>query len=199
MATRAGTARLGSGSEGSDLRAPAAAAEGPLDNEPALHVRALAMGAALGNAFLNGDAGKALAAELAQAERLNVPLELGLEIDESLTALPWETLQLPPTDGRSGMPLALHPRVQLYRSITDLGATPAVNIPGPLRVLVAIGSPEVQNARGELLDLERELSLILAAVEPARRRGRAFVRILETGSVAAIRETLSAQRYHVLH
>ena len=67
------------------------------------------------------------------------------------------------------MPLALHPRVQLYRSITDLGATPAVNIPGPLRVLVAIGSPEVQNARGELLDLERELSLILAAVEPARR------------------------------
>jgi len=62
-----------------------------------------------------------------------------------------------------------------------------------------IGSPEAQNVRGELLDMERELARILDAVEPARKEGKAMVRVLETGSVKAIREALSAQRYHVLH
>src|SRR5207253_3684538 len=76
----------------------------------------------------------------------------------------------------------------------------ALPIPGPLRILVAIGSPEEQNARGELLDTERELSRILDAVEPARKQTRpAYVRIIERGTVAAIREALQAERYHVLH
>ena len=77
---------------------------------------------------------------------------------------------------------------------------PALAIPGPLRLLVAIGSPEAQNARGELLDMEAELSHILDAVEPARRAGRGvFVQVLETGTLRAIREALEQRRYHVLY
>jgi hypothetical protein len=156
------------------------------------------MGRRLGEAFLPTPVAEALAEDIAEAERLNSPLELALELTEPLAELPWETLRLP-GDGGTGLPLALHPRVDLYRRLKDTGKVPNVNIPGPLRILVAIGSPEAQNARGELLDMEAELRRILDAVEPARRKGHAAVRILEYGTVAAIRATLEQERYHVLY
>jgi hypothetical protein len=89
--------------------------------------------------------------------------------------------------------------VQLHRSLPGNGATPAIQIPGPLRVLVAIGSPESDNDRGELLDMEAELRHILDALEAARSQGRAYVRVLHRGTVAAVRDALAAQRFHVLH
>src|SRR5262249_39346273 len=141
-------ARHGSGSARGHLQRGASGPDGVLHVEPPLQVCSLGVGSALGAAFLAGEAGRALSAEVAQAERLTRSLGVGLEIDEALTTLPWETLQLPASDGVPGAPIALHPRVQLHRAITDLGTTPAVTIPGPLRVLVAIGSPEAQNARG---------------------------------------------------
>ena len=64
---------------------------------------------------------------------------------------------------------------------------------------MAIGSPEAQNARGELLDMEAELQRILDATDAPRRAGKAFVHILEQGSVAAIHAALAERRYHVLH
>ncbi len=64
---------------------------------------------------------------------------------------------------------------------------------------MAVGSPEAQTERSELLDMERELERILDAVEPARKRGEAYVRVLEHGTVAAIRSALEEERYHVLH
>ena len=39
----------------------------------------------------------------------------------------------------------------------------------------------------------------LDATEAAQRSGRAFVRILEEGSVQAIQQALSERRYHILH
>ena len=46
--------------------------------------------------FLAGEAGAELAARVAEAERLNEVLELGVEVAEPVLAdLPWETLQLP--------------------------------------------------------------------------------------------------------
>jgi hypothetical protein len=62
---------------------------------------------------------------------------------------------------------------------------------------VAVGSPEAQNARGELLDMEAELGRILDAIE--RARNQADVRILEQASVENIREALDQSRYHVLY
>jgi tetratricopeptide (TPR) repeat protein len=160
-----------------------------------LHACQLAAGAALAEVFLPEAVAEALHADLAAAVSGGSSLRLGLETPEALLGLPWETLCLAP-----GEPLALHPRVSFYRRVTGLGPTPALQVPGPLRILVAIGSPEAQNARGELLDMEAELGRILDAVEPARKQGRAvYVRILENGTVAAIQEALAAERYHVLH
>ena len=169
-----------------------------------LHRLQLDAGEALGRAFLPPPVAAALAEALAAAERDGRALELGLELaDPALADLPWETLRLPAAtaEGLPGEPLALHPGVVLYRA--EVGAAPAGwVIPGPLRVLVAIGSPEAQNARGELLDMEAELGRILDAVEPARRaagKSGAHVRILERGTVAAIRAALDRERFHVLH
>ncbi|MEA2602862.1 MAG: hypothetical protein QOF89_3854, partial [Acidobacteriota bacterium] len=170
----------------------------------ALHALLLEIGDALTREFLEGTAGEALRREVQEAERLGFPLELGLEIEDALADLPWETLRLPALDGIASPPLAIHPNVRLFRATPGLGSTPALPIPGPLRILVAIGSPEEQNARGELLDMERELSRILDAVEPARKltpkqRRPAYVRVIERGTVKAIHEALQTERYHVLH
>jgi hypothetical protein len=191
-------ARRRGGSADTHLHRAATSPNTGMEEAP-LHSCSLSVGAALNQAFLGGPVSQALAAAAAEAERLNVSLTLGIETDEQLAILPWETLRLPGSPDGLGIPLALHPRINLYRAITDLGTTPAISIPGPLRILVAIGSPEAQNARGELLDMEKELALILDAVEPTRKQGKALVRILEIGGVTAMREALSAQRYHVLH
>jgi len=191
--------RLRHGQELARDAAAAAGAQVSLQNAILLEI-----GDALSRAYLDGAAGEALRATVAEAERLGSTVELGLEIDDALAGLPWEALRLPPASGLPGEPLALHPNVRLFRAVTGLGATPALPIPGPLRILVVIGSPEEQNARGELLDMERELERILDAVEPARKAtGQetrpAHVRILHRGTVAALREALAGERYHVLH
>jgi TIR domain/CHAT domain/AAA ATPase domain len=155
------------------------------------------LGIEIGKAFIPKNVATALETSIAKAERLNAHLEVGLEVaDNNLVDLPWETLRLP-----TGIPraLILHPRVAFYRRVFVEGPSTAISIPGPLRILVAIGSPEAQNVRGELLDMEAELAHILDAVEPARQKGKASVRILNTGSLKAIHEALAQQRYHVLY
>ncbi|WP_326647305.1 tetratricopeptide repeat protein [Streptomyces sp. NBC_01750] len=148
-------------------------------------------GRELGRLFLSGRAGEALACEVARAEAMNASLRLGLEVDGELSELPWETLAVPGCT----TPLALHPRVQMYRR-TTAEATPGIAIPGPLRILVAVASPEGAGG-GPLLDLEAELAKILDAVESARHR--AHVRILNQGTLSAVRTALLQERYHVLH
>ena len=71
-------------------------------------------------------------------------------------------------------------------------------IAGPLRILVAIASPEADSQRGELLDYEAELNRLLDAVDSPRREERTYVRILNQGTVRALREALTLQRFHVL-
>jgi tetratricopeptide (TPR) repeat protein len=153
-----------------------------------------AVGTELATAFLPTEVKTALEGVVAEAERLNSSVQLALDTTDPLADLPWETLRLPHTG-----PLALHSRVEVFRRIDSGGPAPAIVIPGPLRILVAIGSPEAQNARGELLDMEAELQRILDAVDKPRRAGKAFVNILEQGTVAAINSALAERRYHVLH
>ncbi|WP_067488511.1 tetratricopeptide repeat protein [Actinomadura hibisca] len=156
-----------------------------------------AFGRSLGSAFLDGPAGAALAGQLAEAERLNATLRLGLECAEPLADLPWEALVLP----GQAEPLALHPRVRLYRR-QAAGQTPAMAIPGPLRILVAVAGPE-SPGDDMTLDLEAELQKILGAVESARHpvdpRRKAHVRILNEGTLESIRDALLQERFHVLH
>jgi hypothetical protein len=167
--------------------------------------RLLEVGRRLTADFLAGPVGAALAAQVAEAERLNEVLELGLEVaDPGLADLPWEALQVPEASGEvapagTGSPLALHRNVAVYRLVGGPGTAPAHKVPGPLRLLVAIASPESGDA--ELLDYEAELARIVAAVEPARKRGEAYVRVLNEGSLAAINAALSEdpEGFHVLH
>ncbi|WP_169789395.1 tetratricopeptide repeat protein [Skermanella aerolata] len=151
------------------------------------------IGGKLADSFLPPAVTAALIQAIAEAERLNGTLQLGLDIAEPLAGLPWETLRLGSTV------LALNRHVELFRRIDTQGPAPAITIPGPLRILVAIGSPDAQNARGELLDMEAELQRILDATDKPHRAGNAAVHILEHGSIAAIHDALTTGHFHVLH
>gem|GEM_PF-1401803 len=152
------------------------------------------LGQALGNRFLTGAVADLLEAELVDADRQNAALQVALEVtaEHGLQDLPWETVCLPGRDE----PLIVHPRAHLHHFVPGLGATPAISIPGPLRILAVIASPE--SGAGELLDYEAELDWLLQAVDPARQE-RAQVRVLDWGSAAAIRAALNEDRYHILH
>jgi tetratricopeptide (TPR) repeat protein len=164
-------------------------------NVSGVRERLVEFGMGLAAACLPEPVQAALAGAVARAERENSALRLGIEVAEAGWAdLSWETLTLPD----SMRPLVLEPRVELYRAVPGLGTTPAMAIQGPLRILVVIGSPD-QGERGELLDYEAELRRILDAVDPARRAERAYVRILNRGTLSEVRAALAAQRFHVLH
>ena len=113
--------------------------------------------------------------------------------DPGLARLPWETLVLPGQD----VPLVLQDRVQMYRTVALAHPPAAIGVRGPLRILAVIASPDAGG--GELLDYEAELAAIVNAVDPARRGEGAFVQVLNWGSLAAIRQALLGQRFHVLH
>ena len=165
-----------------------------------LDERLAALGRTLADSFLGGPVGELLASELAEADRENAVARVSLEVSPELDWLPWEALRLP---GRE-RPLALEPRVQLYRTICGLGKTALPNVPGPLRVLAVIASPEDGGdpKRGrpgaDLLDYEAELGKMLDALGDVRKEG-VSVRILEWGSTGTIRQALQQERFHVLH
>jgi len=181
------------GPQGADV---AVRATGPAAAGATMHGRLVAAGISLAEAFLPGPVRTGLVEQVRLATAQGAALRLGIEVTAAgLVDLPWEALCLPEL---AAGPLALHPQVELYRTVPGLGPATAIQIPGPLRILVVIGIPD-HDHQGELLDYEAELKRILDAVEPARRKGRAHVRILNRGTVAEVRAALLAQRFHVLH
>ena len=151
-------------------------------------------GTELGETFLAGAAGEALAAAIVEAEAENRALRLGLQVDDEFAGLPWETLVLP----GQAEPLALHPHVELFRHLPGAGCPTAMRILAPLRILAVVAAPEGPDS-GPLLDLEAELGVILDSVEEARRHAAAHVRILNEGTLDAIETALKQERFHVLH
>ena len=143
----------------------------------------------IGESFLPGPIGDQLGGVLARAERAHQSVRLGLAVPPELAGLPWEAL--PGPNGRG--PLALHPLVSFYRK-ADAAAGRV--LPGPLRIVVAIAAPE--KGDGALLDYERELRNVLAAVRSARQDA-AEVRVVPFATLAAIREELVRSQVHVLH
>ncbi|WP_189257035.1 CHAT domain-containing protein [Lentzea flava] len=148
-----------------------------------------AFGTTLAEAFLPASVSTALADRLRESARSGRPAHVAFDVSPELADLPWESLVL------DGEPLALRPGVNVYRHQPGLGPTARTDVPGPLRVLAVIASPDTGG--GELLDYEYELARILDQVHRARRH-RAHVRILNWGSVDAIREALK-EDFHVLH
>ena len=152
------------------------------------------LGQALGQSLLPGAVGAELAAALEQTAAAGEILRLELESDTDLLALPFEAVRLP--DGR--LP-ALDPGVRFLRRQIGVTAEPVDPLPGPLRILVAVGAPDEGSSAGAVLDYERELSTILDAIDRARESGNAEVKILEVGHPDQIRRALLARHYHVLH
>jgi tetratricopeptide (TPR) repeat protein len=154
------------------------------------------LGQDLASTFLPPAILRTLDAALADAEISGIRILLGLQIeDREWERLPWEVLRLP----GSSQPLALSSVVEIYRHASAPAAAKLATLPGPLRVLVAVASPEDRERQLVLLDMERELARILAALEPMRQEGRAQVRILEYGTLAAIESALREAPCHVLH
>ena len=158
-----------------------------------LHGELLTFGKRLGAHVAAGDVGTAIVAAVSDARSRGATLRLGLKItDDALRTVPWETLVVPDmTD-----PLVLDQSVDVYRQPTD-GASVVGDIAPPLRILVCIASPDDDNRQHKLLDVERELALILDAVEGVRND--AYVRVLNGGTAAEITAALNDQRFHVLH
>ncbi|MGH4026586.1 MAG: CHAT domain-containing protein, partial [Pseudonocardiaceae bacterium] len=145
-------------------------------------------GTLLAESFLPGPVRDGLTDVLRRAEAEHVPVRLGVAAGR-LTLLPWETLP----DPLSHRPLALHPLVTVYRKLT---AQPVRPVPGPLRIVVAISAPD--SGGGGVLDYERELRNVLAAVRGARA-GDAQVRVVPFASTTAIHAALKEEAAHVLH
>ena len=150
-----------------------------------------AVGRLLAEAFLPDPVAAALAEVVADAEGRWAPVRLGIEVAGELAALPWETLALPGTL----TPLALHPLLAVYRQHSTDGAVMRA-LGGPLRVVIAISAPV--SGSGGVLDYERELRNVLAAVRGARQ-GQARVRIVHFATTSEIRAALAAEPAHVLH
>jgi tetratricopeptide (TPR) repeat protein len=146
------------------------------------------LGNRLAEAFLPSAVTELLATLLTDANRTGPPLRLGVFVSGELARLPWEALPSP----ANGQPLALIPHVYCYR---HTAASPLAEVPAPLRILVAIASPDDSEP---LLDYERELRNILEAVRTARAEG-AHVRVVEFATTSAIRRALDREPFHVLH
>ena len=126
---------------------------------------------------------------LRKADQAHVPVQVGLVVPPGLAGLPWECLP-DPCDQR---PLALRPLVSVYRRVQ---AGRVREVPGPLRIVVAIAAPDVGGSG--VLDYERELRNVIAAVRSARQ-GAAHVRVVPFASPAAIYAALDAESAHILH
>ena len=145
-------------------------------------------GQLLAESFLPEPVADALTKVLRRAEAEHLPVRVGIDAP-GWTQLPWEAIPDPVTS----RPLALCPLVTVFRQVK---APKVRNIPGPLRILVAISAPEAGG--GPLLDYERELRNVVAAVRGART-GDADVRVVPFATTGAIRAALDEAPAHVLH
>ncbi|HZU54992.1 MAG TPA: CHAT domain-containing protein, partial [Actinocrinis sp.] len=177
------------------------------------------LGLGLGESFLDGPVGVALAGELGHAARTAEPLRLALDIAEpALVNVPWEAMVLPARCDRSRRQTALahDGAVQVFRlveqdSATGMAAgTASATASGagrpprdagsggaPLEVLVAIAFPERSGL--DRLDYERELGLIQQAMRPAMETGAVSLRLLTWGTVDAIGAALRERPADILH
>ena len=132
--------------------------------------------------------------ELLDRSPLGTVVDIVLRTDARALGLPYELLRLP--DGR---PLCTVPGARFRRRVPDVDRTPAVPLPGPLKILVAVGAPEETRTNNAPLDIEAEMQAILDAVSGAESAGHAQVRILEVGGPQQVEDALREDQYHVLH
>ncbi|MEN9933688.1 MAG: hypothetical protein RLZZ387_267 [Chloroflexota bacterium] len=103
----------------------------------------VALGRRLGEALLPGAVREMLAASLVRAAADGHGLRLRLRLPAQLAALPWEVIHVERSGGgESEGFLALDPRLALVRHDPLAAVDPPAPAPGPVRVVVALASPE---------------------------------------------------------
>jgi tetratricopeptide (TPR) repeat protein len=153
------------------------------------------LGEAVGRAVFPAPVADALGALLEEARAGNESVLLAFETkDRNLLSIPFEAARLP-----SGRLPALEPGVRMLRRLLGARAGAAGALPGPLRILVAVGAPDEGKTDNVVLDVEAELQTILDAVDAARLYGNAEVKILEVGHPDQIKAAFLDGSYHVLH
>jgi tetratricopeptide (TPR) repeat protein len=135
-------------------------------------------------------------------------VEVVLSADEAALTLPVELTRLA-SDGAEVGPLGVLPSVSVFRRLTvsrrvpgegsaPPAAAPPTGAAGPLKVLAAVAAPDETKTDSAPLDVEAEMAAVLDAVTSVTDL-HAQVRILEVASLAAIRQALAEDAYHVLH
>ncbi|MEO8326002.1 MAG: TIR domain-containing protein, partial [Nitrospirota bacterium] len=134
-------------------------------------------------------------ASLLQGCPTGTMVEVGFEADEpDLLGLPFEVLRLD-----NDQLLATHPSVVILRRLRGMAEHTSPPLPGPLKILVAVGAPDEGQSSGAVLDQERELQNILDATDQAQRQENVQVRILEVGHPDVIASSIERDAYHILH
>ncbi|MFJ9352021.1 tetratricopeptide repeat protein [Streptomyces sp. NPDC101237] len=155
-----------------------------------------ALGIALGEAFLGGPAAEAVVRAL-DGGGPGRPVWIGFAVPvPEFHGIPWETLLLPGTPA----PLALSPRVRLYRSPTA-DPRPARGPAGSngLRILAAFADP-LDDPDGPALDLEADARRIVGAFEAGIRQRLVDVETVDgPGTLAEIRRALRRRPCDILH
>ncbi|NVI88188.1 tetratricopeptide repeat protein [Actinomadura sp. BRA 177] len=147
------------------------------------------IGELLFNAYLRGPVGDRLE-QLISDER-EPPLRVALAVDPDLAGHPWETLAAPLV----AMPVALHPRVSLFRLSGGARAWPAAG--DAFGVVAAVAQPD--DAALPLIDHERDLEGIAAGLAAAARRQSTELRLVPFGTPEAIGAALRDSPCQILH
>ena len=133
-------------------------------------------------------------AELLVRSPLGTVVDFEFRGDEAALGLPYELLRLP--DGRL---LSTLPGARFRRRVPGVNRAVVPALPGPLKILVAVGAPEETLTENAPLDIEAEMQAILDAIGGVEGAGRAQIRILEVGGPKEIEDALVEDQYHILH
>ena len=160
-------------------------------------------------AALLDDAGVRLLGGLLHRLPPGEPAHVVLSGSGTALSLPVELVRLITEAGVEVGPLALLPGISVSRRLATPGqdpgdsplpaVPPATRLAGPLKVLAAVAAPDETKTRSAPLDVEAEMQAVLDAVTSVAGHPDAQVRILEVASLAAIRQAVVQDAYHVLH
>ena len=150
------------------------------------------VGRACGGLLFPAGVAEPVAAALREHRRPGDRLDVVVEAEPELLRLPLETARLP----SPGLPLLVGlDGVTLLRRPLGGPARLTPALPPPLKILAVVAAPDEDSTASVVLDGERELARILAAVP----EHGAQVRPLEVASLEQITAALTRDEYHVLH
>ena len=115
--------------------------------------------------------------------------------DEDRLHLPWELLyHQHPDIGFLGQ----HPRCVIVRRVAGSGQQTPMCVPGPLRLLLFVASPEDLDAERSRLDYEREEELLFTALDRPAAAGQVDIDVAEDGCLPTLLSRLEENQYHAV-